>query len=111
MRKRSRRYSIVAAILDGYGGDPVVVTPREQLDHHVRPGMIPVIVPGLLVREPIAWDHIPSLLAKVDGYVEWWIKTRNDPELVNHPALVLYTLRRMRGYQRQTVNLLDIVET
>lgn len=111
MKKESRRYSIVAAVLDGYGGAPVVVTPREQLHHHVRPGMIPIIVPGLLVREPIEWDRIPDLLAKVDAYVEWWIKTRNDPELVDHPAVKLYTLRRMRGYQKQTVNLLDIVET
>lgn len=73
--------------------------------------MIPVVVPGLLVREPIAWDRIPRLLDQVDQYVAWWIRTRNDPELVNHPALVLYTLRRMRGYQRKTVNLHDIVET
>jgi hypothetical protein len=110
-RRPSRQYSIVAAVLDGYGGAPVIVTPRDQLHHHVRPGMIPVIVPDLLVREPIAWDHIPGLLNTVDRYVEWWIKTRNDPEVSNHPAVRLYTLRRMRGYQRDSVNLYDIVET
>ena len=111
MSKPSRRYSIVAAVLDGYGGAPVVVTDRDSLHHHVRPGMIPVIVPGLFVREPINWDRVPQLLAKVDAYVQWWIETRNDPELVNHPAVRLYALRRMRGYQRQSVNLYDIVET
>lgn len=109
--RHSRRYSIVTAVLDGFGGAPVVVCPREQLHHHIRPGMIPVTVPGLLVREPIAWDRVPALLAKVDGYVDYWIHSRNDPELVNHPAVKLYTLRRMRGYQRDTVNLHEIVET
>ena len=109
--KTSRRYSIVAAVLDGYGGAPVVVTERENLRHHVRPGMIPVIVPDLLVREPIPWWRIPSLLHTVDRYVEWWIATRNDPELTEHPALKLYTLRRKRGYQRHSVNIHDIVET
>jgi hypothetical protein len=107
----SRRYSIVAAVLDGYGGAPVVVTARENLHHHVRPGMIPVVVPDLWVREPIPWDNVPALLRKVDNYVDWWIATRNDPEITEHPAVVLYKLRRMRGYQRQTVNLCDIVET
>jgi hypothetical protein len=110
-RHRSRRYSIVAAILDGYGGAPVVVTERENLHHHVRPGMIAVVVPGLYVREPIPWDRVPALLAKVDAYVDWWIKTRNDPDLINHPAVKLYTIRRTRGYQKQTTNLWDMVET
>lgn len=109
--KNSRRYSIVAAILDGYGGAPVVVVDRDSLHHHVRPGMIPIVIPGLFVREPIPWENVPRLLARVDAYVDYWIRSRNDPDITEHPAVKLYVLRRLRSYQTDTVNLYDIVET
>jgi len=103
--------SIIAVVLDGYGGAPVVVTELEELHHHVRPGMIPLVVPDLRVQEPIAWEDIPRLLATADAYVDWWIRTRNDPEILEHPAVKMYQIRRRQSDHRRSTDLSAIAET
>ncbi len=103
--------SAVAAVLDGYGGYHVVVAKRNALHHHVRPGQLLLTVPDFHVREPVPWDDIPKVIARAEAYALEWIRTRNDPDDLSHPAVALFLLRRQRAYHRDSVNLLDIVET
>ena len=100
--------SSVAGILDGYGGWHTVVAPRASLKHHVRPGQIMCIVPGFKVQEPIPWNDIPMITGRAELAILEWIGTRND---LSDPAIALFLLRRQRTYHRDSVNLLDIVET
>jgi hypothetical protein len=103
--------SSVAAVLDGYGGWHTVVAPRKSLKHHVRPGQLLLVVPGFKVQEPVPWDQVPIVIARAELHVLEWIRTRNDPDDLNHPAVALFLLRRQRSFNRGSVNLLDIVET
>lgn len=103
--------SSVAGILDGYGGWHTVVTPHDDLKNHVRPGQLLLVVPEYKVKEPIPHEMIGHLIGKVERHILWWIRTRNDPELLEHPAIKLFLLRRTRGYQRNSVDLHSIVET
>ena len=101
----------VAGILDGYGGWHVVVAPRREMHHHVRPGQLLLVVPGWKLNyEPDA-RHAANIVPYVEDYIDWWIKTRNDPDDLKHPAVALYQLRKSRGHNRCSVNLYDIVET
>jgi hypothetical protein len=100
--------SHVAGVLDGYGGWHTVVAPRASLKHHVRPGQIMCIVPGLQVKEPVPWNDIPMVIGRAELAILEWIGTRND---LSDPAIALFLLRRKRTYQRGSVNLYDIVET
>jgi hypothetical protein len=103
--------SAVAAVLDGYGGWHTVVAPRASLKHHWRPGQIMLVVPELRVREPVPWNEIAMITSRAELHILEWIRTRNDPETLRDPAVVLFLLRRMRTYNKGSVNLHDIVET
>jgi hypothetical protein len=106
-----RKRSAVAAILDGYGGWHVAVEKPHQMWRHHRPGQLCLVVPDFTVIEPVPWDDIPSVINRAQAHIEWWIKTRNDPETLEHPAVKLYNIRKLRGFNTGTVNLYDIVET
>lgn len=103
--------SAVAAVLDGYGGYHVVVARKRDLKHHVRPGQLLLVVPDFHVREPVPFDDIPRVIRRAEAYALEWVRTRNDPDDLKHPAVALFLLRRQRTYHRESVNLLDIVET
>jgi len=47
----------------------VVVTELWRMRHHVQQGERLVIVPGLLVEEPVPWNEIASVIQQVEGYV------------------------------------------
>lgn len=100
--------SCVAGILDGYGGWHVVVAPRASLKHHVRPGQIMVVVPGLKIKEPVSWNDIPMVIGRAELAILEWIGRKND---LSDPAIALFLLRRQRTYNCGSVNLYDIVET
>jgi hypothetical protein len=103
--------SAVAAVLDGYGGWHTVVAPRKDLKHHVRPGQLLVVVPHYKIQEPVPWNNIPIVIGMAEHAVLEWIRTRNDPDDLKHPAVALFLLRRQRSFHRESVSLCDIVET
>lgn len=103
--------SSVAAVLDGYGGWHTVVSRRGAMRHHVRPGQLLLVVPGFKVREPVPWSDVPMVIGRAEAHILEWIRTRNDPDTLKHPAVALFLLRRTRAFHRESVNLLDIVET
>lgn len=47
----------------------VVVSERWRLHLHVRYDERLVIVPGLLVEEPVPWNEIASVIQQVEDYV------------------------------------------
>lgn len=100
--------SSVAGILDGYGGWHTVVAPRASLKHHVRPGMIMVVVPQFKIKEPVPFNDIPMVIRRAELAILEWIGQRND---CSDPAIALFLLRRKRTYHRESVHLGDIVET
>lgn len=103
--------SAVAGILDGYGGWHTVVAPRASLKYHVRPGQILIVVPNYKIQEPVPWNSIPIVTGMAEHAILEWIRTRNDPDDLKHPAVSLFLLRRQRTYHRESVNLYDIAET
>ena len=103
--------SSVAAVLDGYGGWHTVVAPRKSLKHHVRPGQLLLVVPGFKIKEPVPWIDIPMVTGRAEARILEWMRTRNDPDDLAHPAVALFLLRRQRGFHQESVNLYDIVET
>ncbi len=109
-RKRDPRESILAGILDTYGGLRYIVTYRSSLKHHTRPDEVAVIVPGARVHEPIAWNDIPHVTAIIDRAVDEWLArgTPNEPHA--RECATMYKLRRSRR-QRDSVHIDDIVET
>ena len=70
-----------------------------------------MVVPNSKVREPVPWNDVPSIINRAERHILEWIRTRNDPDDLKHPAVALFLLRRKRTYHRETVNLYDMVET
>src|SRR4051812_38468291 len=103
--------SAVAAVLDGYGGWHTVVSPRKNLKHHIRRGQLLLVVPGYRVSEPVPWNDIPTVIRRTELHILEWIRTRNDPDDLKHPAVALFILRRQRAYHRESIDLGAIVET
>lgn len=61
--------SAVAGILDRKGGLRVIVTQRWRMRYHVGKGERLFVIPGLDVKEPVAWNDIPPLIDRVQKYV------------------------------------------
>ncbi len=89
----SSRLSHVAGILGPDGGFRVVVTARKGdfNRHHRQPGERVLIVPGLMVQEPVEWDEIPRLIRRVEHHVWKWMREQNEPL----PAINNYLARMM----------------
>lgn len=82
--------SAVAGIIDRHGYFRVVVTQRWRMKNHVKKDEILFIVPGFTVKEPVAWNYVPVLIRRVELYIEWWIKSRNDPDDLKQPQIKNY---------------------
>lgn len=108
-RKRDPRASRIAGILDTYGGLRFVVTHKKNLKSHARPDELLFIAPGL-VHEPIAWNDIPHVVAKI----EWWVdkQLRERPPNTEHgvQAATMYRLRCLEN-KKKSLDLSTIVET
>jgi hypothetical protein len=92
--KRNPLPSILAGVIDTYGGMRVIVTHRKMLKHHVRSDELAIVVPGLRVHEPIAWGDIPVVVRRVEIEIDKWIAQRgipNDP--IQRECVVMYQLR------------------
>lgn len=97
--------SVLAGIVDIYGGLRFVVTQGDRLKYHVRPGELLIIAPGP-VHEPIAWNDIPYVVAKIEYYVR---EHRPNTERGQH-SMRLYQLRCLEQ-ERRSLDLSVIVET
>lgn len=110
--KRNKRASVVAAVLDTYGGVRVVVAHRSQLKHHKKDDEIMVVVPNLVVHEPIGWNRIPVIVRHAEQAIDLWIENNRPNE---EWAMMACRLRQLRKLEqpgsRRTVDLRQIVET
>lgn len=109
--KRNPEPCIIAGILDTYGGLRVIVTPRRSLRHHKRHDELAIIVPKLIVHEPIAWNDIPIVIRRVEIEIDKWIAQRGIPnDSVQRECVVMYQLR-CKELQRNSRHLPDLVYT
>jgi hypothetical protein len=109
--QREQQPSHLAAVLDPYGGLRFIVTHKRELKHHVRPYETLIVVPGVLVHQPLAWGDIPGAIARIEHEVERWIERRgepNDPD--QREAIAMYRLRKLEN-PRRSLDLTGIVET
>lgn len=82
--------SEVAGILDKYGCLRIIVTQQDRMKYHVKQDELLFVVTGFKIEEPVSWNYIPVLIRRVELYIEWWIKTRNDPDDFNKPQIKNY---------------------
>lgn len=108
--QRDPRPSILAGILDIYGGLRFVVTYRRQLKEHIRPNELAVIVPHLLVHEPLAWGNIPYVVNRIETTIKNWLETYRPNSEIKQQIITLYKLRCLES-PRRALNLEQIVET
>lgn len=110
--KRNPRRSVIAAILDRYGGVRVVVTHRHLLKNHKRCDEICVTVPHLTVHEPIGWNDIPSVVASAEHSLDQWIKDNRPNEDWAIEACKMRQLRKLEHINsHKSLNLEVIAET
>jgi hypothetical protein len=109
-RKRDPHASHLAGILDTYGGLRFVVAHKNTFAHHVRPDEVLIVVPDLLVHEPIAWNDIPSVIARIELTVDHWIREQKPNEPHAQEAAKMYRLRCLE-HERRSLDLETIVET
>ena len=91
--KRDPRPSRLAGILDTYGGLRFIVAHRKSLKEHKRHDELLIVVPRLIVHEPIAWNHIPVVVKRIELTVEKWIEENNPNEPWAQEAVRMYRLR------------------
>ena len=72
--------NIVAGIIDQNGSMRTVVTERSQLWAHPQANELVLVVPRFDVTCPVPWHSIPWVIKQAFTYVDWWVRTRNDPE-------------------------------
>jgi hypothetical protein len=108
--RRDPQPSRCAGIIDTYGSIRFIVTHRKGLKHHVRADEISIVVPGLIVHEPIAWSDIPGLIRRIELAVDDWLARGLPNEPHAREAAVMHKLRRQE-HQQQSLDLSAICET
>ena len=108
--QRDNRPSILAGVIDTYGSIRFIVTQRKKLKHHVRHDEVSIIVPDLLVHEPIAWIDIPGAISRIELAVDDWLARGLPNEPHAREAAVRLKLRRLEQDQ-QSLDLSAICET
>jgi hypothetical protein len=109
-RKRNPRASRLAGVLDTYGGIRFVVAHRTELRHHVRCDELLFVVPRLIVHEPIAWNDIPIVIARIELEFGKWLDTRPNLDEAGSVAVQMYKLRCLE-HTKRSLDLHSIVET
>ena len=108
--RRDPRPSRIAAVLDTYGGIRFVVAYRRNMKHHARHDEVLIMVPRVIVHEPIVWGDLPGMTGRIEHEVTKWLQ-RGEP---NEPhALEAWRMHKLRRLEqpRRALNLYDIVET
>jgi hypothetical protein len=85
--------SDVCGILDPYGGLRFVVDQKEAFCHHTRIDELCFVIEGLQVEEPVPWEKIPWLIATIERCVGEWIRSRNDPAVLEQLPIKMYLIR------------------
>lgn len=109
-------FGAVAGILDCFGGLRYVIAPEWQIHcKHVNPDRDEraFVVPGFFMydkqpNEPWPrgmWEYIPTMTARVDAYIRWWIDTRNDPDELNDYRFFLYLRRHVDGTPQSSLDI------
>lgn len=107
--------SVLAGILDTYGGLRFVVAEPKQLKYHVRHDEVCVVVPDVIAPEAVPWGAIPWVISRIEQEVKKWIAERrygNEPHVIE--AVTMYQLRCLEHPGLLTKRSLDlgaIVET
>lgn len=90
----------IAGILDCHGGLRVVVGDVESIYANCNimyPERLFLLPPNCWVetddRDRIPWNMIPWTVRRVELYIEWWCRTRNDPDDLAHIAIQRYLPR------------------
>lgn len=68
------------------------------MKYHEHDGMILLVVPDYEIDEPVPWDDITTVIDTAERHILEWIRTRNDPDHLKHPAVVQFLLRRLRTW-------------
>jgi hypothetical protein len=89
----------VAGIIDVHGGLRVVVGTKSSIIANHQARELIFIVPGFRLPEPVPWHQIPGMWRRVECHIDWWMRSRNDPEDLNHVAIVRYRQRIDEGQQ------------
>lgn len=84
--------SYVCGILDPYGGIRFIVDQDKTFRNHVRIDEICFVMPWQ-TEEPVPWKKIPWLVAKVEHDIAEWIRTRNDPDVLEQLPIKMYRIR------------------
>lgn len=91
--------SQVAAILDSYGGSRVVVD--YDFDGHLRASEFLIVVPNLVVFQPIAWGDIPGCVGRAEHELKQWAeRNERSNDDATREAIVLWRLRCLEQNQR-----------
>lgn len=97
----------VAGIIDVYGGMRVLVTEPWRVRHHVSQGEYLFVVPDFMVTEPIKWEHIPFVIARVENYLIEWFRGRNDPDI--DMPLKQYEIRCIKSRPQRSLDTSTLV--
>jgi hypothetical protein len=109
--QRDPHASHLAGILDTYGGLRFIVAHRNSFKHHVRHDELLIVVPNLVVHEPIAWNDIPIVVERITLTVNDWIERNHPNEFFAQEAIKMYRIRRLEGQFARSLDLGAIVET
>jgi hypothetical protein len=108
--RRDPRPSHCAGIIDTYGSVRFVVAHQKDFKHHARHDELLIVVPDLLVHEPIAWGDIPGCIRRIERAIDEWIARGISNEPTAKEAVTMYRLRCLEQ-QQQSLDLTAIVET
>lgn len=91
--RRNPHAAHIAIILDTYGGARTIVADRRSMRENVRQDEMALVVPNLLVHEPIAWNDIPIVIERARLELEKWLATRPNLNELQHQIVTMYRLR------------------
>lgn len=108
--RRDPHASHLAGIIDTFGSLRFVIAHRKTLKHHARPDELLLIVPGIVVHEPITWTDIPMVIGHIERWVDRWIVDNIPNEPHAREAVRMYRLRCLEN-PRRALDMNTIVET
>jgi uncharacterized cysteine cluster protein YcgN (CxxCxxCC family) len=76
-RRGIRPISRLYTVLDHGGGWRFVVTPRWEIKHHLVEKERAIMVPKVLIAEPVGWDDLPRTIRLAERYATAKMSGRN----------------------------------
>ena len=103
--------SVLAGIIDTYGGVRFIVERPSMLHHHKRHDEHLIVVPDLTVREPVAWGDNPYVIARIELNIDKWADGPRPNEPAQLEAWTMYRLRRLEDVRSKRSLNLDAIAT